>query len=107
MATSVTVLMGGWSSEREVSLVSGRHVAEALAEAGHDVRTHDLQRDIPALIGALTPPPDVIFNALHGRFGEDGTVQGLLELLGARYTHSGVLASALAIDKPIAKRLFT
>ncbi len=106
MATSVMVLMGGWSSEREVSLVSGKHISEALTEAGYDVRTHDLQPDIPALIAALTPPPDVIFNALHGRFGEDGTVQGLLELLGARYTHSGVLASALAMDKPMAKRLF-
>jgi D-alanine-D-alanine ligase len=107
MATSVTVLMGGWSSEREVSLVSGKNVAEALAEAGYDVRTHDLGHDIPALIEALTPPPDVVFNALHGRFGEDGTVQGLLELLGIRYTHSSVLASALAMDKPMAKRLFT
>ena len=107
MATSVMVLMGGWSSEREVSLVSGKHIAEALTEAGYDVRTHDLRRDIPALIAALTPPPDVVFNALHGRFGEDGTVQGLLELLGMRYTHSGVLASALAMDKPMAKRLFT
>ncbi len=84
MATSVMVLMGGWSSEREVSLVSGKHTAGALAEAGYDVRTHDVGRDIAALIGALTPPPDVVFNALHGRFGEDGTVQGLLELLGAR-----------------------
>lgn len=106
MATSVMVLMGGWSSEREVSLVSGKHITEALTEAGYDVRTHNLRRDIPALIAALTPPPDVIFNALHGRCGEDGTVQGLLELLGARYTHSGVLASALAMDKPMAKRLF-
>ena len=107
MATSVMVLMGGWSSEREVSLVSGENIARALIEAGYDVRTHDLGRDIPALIRALTPPPDVLFNALHGRFGEDGTVQGLLELLGVRYSHSGVLASALAMDKPMAKRLFT
>ncbi len=107
MATSVMVLMGGWSSEREVSLVSGRHVAEALADSGYDVRTHDVRRDIPALIRALAPPPDVIFNALHGRFGEDGTVQGLLELVGTPYTHSGVLASAIAMDKPMAKRLFT
>ncbi len=106
MATSVTVLMGGWSSEREVSLASGKNVAEALAEAGYDVRTHDVERDIAALVSALTPPPDVVFNALHGRFGEDGTVQGLLELQGIRYTHSGVLASALAMDKPMAKRLF-
>ena len=107
MATSVAVLMGGWSSEREVSLVSGKHVAEALAEAGYDVRSIDLGRDIPSLIQALTPAPDVVFNALHGRFGEDGTVQGLLELMGTPYTHSGVLASALAMDKPMAKRLFT
>jgi len=107
MATSVMVLMGGWSSEREVSLVSGKNTAEALTEAGYDVRTHDLGRDVPAFIQALTPPPDVLFNALHGRYGEDGTVQGLLELLGVRYTHSGVLASALAMDKPMAKRLFT
>ncbi len=106
MVTSVTVLMGGWSSEREVSLVSGKHVAEALDEAGYDARTVEVRRDIPALIQALTPLPDVIFNALHGRFGEDGTVQGLLELLGSRYTHSGGLASALAMDKPMAKRLF-
>ena len=107
MATSVTVLMGGWSSEREVSLVSGANIAQALADGGYDVRTIDLQHDILALIQALTPPPDVVFNALHGRFGEDGTVQGLLELLGIPYTHSGVLASALAMDKPMAKRLFT
>ena len=107
MATSVAVLMGGWSSEREVSLVSGKHVAEALAEAGYDVRSVDLGRDIPSLLQALTPAPDVVFNALHGRFGEDGTVQGLLELMGTPYTHSGVLASALAMDKPMAKRLFT
>ncbi len=107
MATSVAVLMGGWSSEREVSLVSGKHVAKALAEAGYDVRSVDLGHDIPSLIQALTPAPDVVFNALHGRFGEDGTVQGLLELMGTPYTHSGVLASALAMDKPMAKRLFT
>ena len=107
MATSVAVLMGGWSSEREVSLVSGKHVAEALAEAGYDVRSVDLGHDIPSLIQALRPAPDVVFNALHGRFGEDGTVQGLLELMGTPYTHSGVLASALAMDKPMAKRLFT
>jgi D-alanine-D-alanine ligase len=107
MATSVAVLMGGWSSEREVSLVSGKHVAEALAKVGYDVRSVDLGRDIPTLLQALTPAPDVVFNALHGRCGEDGTVQGLLELMGTPYTHSGVLASALAMDKPMAKRLFT
>ncbi len=65
-----------------------------------------MTRDLPALVAALTPPPDVVFNALHGRGGEDGTIQGVLELLHIPYTHSGVLASAMAMDKPLAKRLF-
>lgn len=106
MASSVTVLMGGWSGEREVSLVSGRNVAAALDEAGYDVRTVDVGRDPVALAAALDPRPDVVFNALHGRFGEDGRVQAMLDLLEIPYTHSGVLASALAMDKPMAKRLF-
>lgn len=106
MAKTVTVLMGGWSSEREVSLVSGRAVAEALDAAGYAVRTLDVARDLGALVAALEPPPDAVFNALHGRFGEDGRIQGVLEILGIPYTHSGVLASALAMDKPMAKRLF-
>ena len=103
---SVAVLMGGISSEREVSLVSGGAVAKALSEEGYRVSTVDVGRDVEALIAALTPRPDAVFNALHGRFGEDGRVQGLLDLLGLPYTHSGVLASALAMDKPTAKRLF-
>ena len=106
MARSVTVLMGGWSGEREVSLVSGRNVAAALDEAGYEARTVDVGRDLAALCAALDPPPDVVFNALHGRFGEDGRVQGVLDLLEIPYTHSGVLASALAMDKPTAKRMF-
>ena len=106
MARSVTVLMGGWSGEREVSLVSGRTVAAALNEAGYDARTLDVGRDLAALAAALDPRPDVVFNALHGRFGEDGRLQGILDLLEIPYTHSGVLASALAMDKPMAKRLF-
>ncbi len=106
MAKSVTVLMGGWSSEREVSLVSGRTVAAALDRAGYETRTVDVGRDILALTGALDPRPDVVFNALHGRFGEDGRIQGVLDLLAIPYTHSGALASALAMDKPMAKRLF-
>jgi D-alanine-D-alanine ligase len=105
MTKRVVVLMGGISSEREVSLVSGAAVTKALREAGFDVTAFDLGHDIAALIKALTPPPDAVFNALHGRFGEDGTVQGLLELLGIPYTHSGVLASAAAMDKPTTKRL--
>jgi D-alanine-D-alanine ligase len=106
MTKDVAVLMGGWSSEREVSLVSGAAVAEALRRAGCTVRPIDVRRDMEALLAALTPPPDAVFNALHGRYGEDGCVQGLLNILAIPYTHSGVLASALAMDKPMAKQLF-
>jgi D-alanine-D-alanine ligase len=102
----VAVLMGGPSAEREVSLVSGRECAKGLQEAGYDVYTVDVGHDVTALVKALTPRPDAVFNALHGRFGEDGCVQGVLELLGIPYTHSGLLASALAMDKTMAKRLF-
>jgi D-alanine-D-alanine ligase len=106
MSKSVTVLMGGWSSEREVSLSSGANVARALGEQGYDVRLHDVKRDLGDLLAALTPRPDVVFNALHGRYGEDGCIQGVLEVLGIPYTHSGVMASALAMNKPMAKKLF-
>ena len=107
MTLSVAVLMGGPSVEREVSLVSGAACAKALRDLGHDVREIDVSRDLSALLTTLDPKPDVIFNALHGRFGEDGCIQGVLEFLGIPYTHSGVLASALAMDKPSARRLFT
>jgi D-alanine-D-alanine ligase len=100
-------LMGGWSAEREVSLMSGAEVALALRQAGMKVTTIDVQRDMGALMTRLYPRPDVIFNALHGRFGEDGCVQGLLDILNIPYTHSGLLASAIAMDKPMAKRLFS
>ncbi|MBK8909515.1 MAG: D-alanine--D-alanine ligase [Rhodospirillales bacterium] len=103
--THVAVLMGGWSAEREVSLVSGAACAEALRAAGYDVTAIDVRRDVAALLAALTPAPDVAFNALHGRYGEDGCIQGLLNILGVPYTHSGLLASALAMDKPMAQRL--
>jgi len=102
----VAVLMGGPSSEREVSLVSGRECAKGLKEAGYDAYTIDVGHDVKALVAALEPRPDVVFNALHGRFGEDGCVQGVLEFMSIPYTHSGLLASALAMDKPMAKRLF-
>jgi D-alanine-D-alanine ligase len=105
-ARRIAVLMGGWSTEREVSLVSGTAVARALTSSGHDVVTIDLTRDIGALIAKLTPRPDVVFNALHGRYGEDGCIQGVLDILDIPYTHSGLLASALAMDKPTARRLF-
>ncbi len=105
MSRHVAVLMGGWSAEREVSLVSGAAVAAALAENGYRVTTIDLTRDLEALRRALTPRPDVVFNALHGRGGEDGCVQGVLEIMGIPYSHSGVLASAVAMDKDMTKRL--
>ena len=106
MTKHVAVLMGGWSAEREVSLVSGAACANALKNAGYDVTPIDVQRDMGALMTRLYPKPDVVFNALHGRYGEDGCVQGLLDILAIPYTHSGLMASALAMDKPMAKRLF-
>ncbi len=105
MSKRVAVLMGGWSSEREVSLVSGAAVTEGLQQAGYDAYAIDVSRDIPALLAGLTPKPDAVFNALHGRWGEDGTIQGLLDILAIPYTHSGVLASALAMHKPRAKQV--
>ena len=93
----VAVLMGGWSSEREVSLVSGRACAAALREAGFRVTEIDVGRDIAVVLAALKP--EVVFNALHGRFGEDGRIQGLLDIMGIPYTHSGAAASAIAMDK--------
>ena len=106
MTKHVAVLMGGWSAEREVSLVTGAACVKALQDADYDVTPIDVQRDMGALMTRLYPRPDVIFNALHGRYGEDGCVQGLLDILGIPYTHSGLLASALAMNKPMAKKLF-
>lgn len=106
MTRHVAVLMGGWSAEREVSLASGAACSNALKEAGFDVTAIDVQRDMGVLVTRLYPKPDAVFNALHGRYGEDGCVQGLLNILGIPYTHSGLLASSLAMDKPMAKRIF-
>ena len=106
MSKRVALLMGGRSAEREVSLVSGKACALGLRQRGYDVEVIDVRDDLGALLAALDPKPDVVFNALHGRYGEDGRVQGLLDLLGLPYTHSGVLASALAMDKPLAKQVF-
>ncbi len=100
----VVVLKGGPSAEREVSLVSGAECAGALRRAGYDAVEIDAGADLPAALAAARP--DVVFNALHGRWGEDGCVQGLLEWLRIPYTHSGVLASALAMDKPRAKAVY-
>jgi len=101
MVKHVAVLKGGWSNERPVSLSSGRECAEALRNAGYEVSEVDVGRDVAAVLERLKP--DVAFNALHGPFGESGMIQGLLELLEIPYTHSGVLASALAMDKHQAK----
>lgn len=101
----VAVLMGGWSAEREVSLVSGAGIVKALQEKGCKVTAIDVQRDIDSLLRAMNPRPDVVFNALHGRGGEDGCVQGLLEFMHIPYTHSGVLASAVAMNKSMAKKI--
>ncbi len=106
MAKTVAVLMGGSSVEREVSLDSGAACADALEEAGYAVTRIDVCRDVRRLIDALTPAPDCVFNALHGRDGEDGKIQGLLDMMGVPYTHSGVLASAIAMNKQVAKTLF-
>ncbi|MFZ0652124.1 MAG: D-alanine--D-alanine ligase [Pseudolabrys sp.] len=97
----VAVLMGGWSAEREVSLRSGKACADALERTGYRVSRVDVNPDIAATLRALQP--DVALNMLHGRPGEDGTLQGMLEVLGIPYSHSGVLASALAMQKEIAK----
>lgn len=103
----VTVLMGGMSSERVVSLSSGQGVAEALRSKGYDVCTLDAQADLAALVETLnTQKPNVVFNALHGRFGEDGCIQGILDWMGIPYTHSGIRASATAMDKAAARAIF-
>src|SRR5262244_3714848 len=104
MSKHVAVLMGGWSAEREISLRSGKACAEALARLGHRVTRIDVGRDIAAVL--TTVKPDIALNMLHGRPGEDGTLQGVLEILGIPYTHSGVLASAVAMHKGYAKAIF-
>ena len=101
----VVVLMGGWANEREVSLMSGAGVADALEMNGHRVTQIDLDRDVAAKIAAAKP--DVVFNALHGVPGEDGSVQGMLDLMGIAYTHSGLATSVIAIDKQLTKQALT
>ena len=102
----VAVLGGGFSKEREVSLVSGHAAERALKDKGLDVIFIDVTRDMPTLISSITAAkPDVVFNALHGRFGEDGCIQGLLDMMQIPYTNSGRLASAVTMDKPMAKRI--
>ena len=99
----IVVLMGGWSAEREVSLTSGRGVADALESRGHRVTRIDMDRDVAQRLAEAKP--DVVFNALHGTPGEDGSVQGMMDLMGIRYTHSGLATSVIAIDKELTKLL--
>jgi D-alanine-D-alanine ligase len=98
----IVVLMGGWSAERQVSLLSGAGVADALESLGHRVTRIDMGRDVAARLADARP--DLVFNALHGTPGEDGSVQGMLDLMGLRYTHSGMVASVIAIDKQLTKQ---
>lgn len=98
----IAVLMGGWSAEREVSLMSGNGVADALENNGHQVTRVDMDRHVARTLSDLNP--DVIFNALHGVPGEDGSVQGMLDLMQIPYTHSGLAASVIAIDKELTKQ---
>jgi len=102
----VCVLYGGISAEREVSLSSGRQVIEALRDAGFAVQPIEVGDDLAAVLEALDPKPDAVFNALHGRFGEDGVIQGVLDWLAIPYTHSGARASALAMDKAASRAVF-
>ena len=105
MNKHVAVLMGGWSAEHDVSMDSGRACATALRKCGYQVTEINLTRDLKQLLEAFKPRPDVVFNALHGRYGEDGTMQAVLDILKIPYTHSGLLASAIAMDKVQAKKL--
>ena len=98
----IAVLMGGWSAEREVSLMSGEGVAKALESRGHTVTRVDMDRNVAAVLAGIRP--DVVFNALHGTPGEDGSVQGMLDLMQIPYTHSGLTTSVIAIDKVLTKQ---
>ena len=102
MTLHVAVLMGGWSAEREVSLMSGKGIAEALESLGHRVTRIDMDRDVATKL--TEAKPDIVFNALHGTPGEDGSVQGMLDLMGLKYTHSGMVTSVIAIDKVLTKQ---
>ncbi len=102
----IAVLMGGWSAEREVSFMTGNSIVKTLNDHGHNVIKVDVTRNIEKLIESLTPHPDVVINALHGTGGEDGVIQGVLETMGIPYTHSGVRASAVGMDKVLSRHIF-
>lgn len=98
--------MGGWSAEREVSFMTGNSIVKTLTDHGHNVIKVDVTRNMEMLIKSLTPRPDVVINALHGTGGEDGVIQGVLETMGIPYTHSGVRASAIGMDKVLSRHIF-
>ncbi len=102
MTLHIAVLLGGWSAEREVSLMSGHDIVAALESLGHRVTVIDMGRDVAVKL--TEAKPDLVFNALHGTPGEDGSVQGMLDLMGLRYTHSGMVTSVIAIDKQLTKQ---
>jgi D-alanine-D-alanine ligase len=102
-ALHIAVLMGGWSAERAVSMMSGAGVADALESLGHRVTRIDMARDVALRLAEAAP--DLVFNALHGTPGEDGSVQGMMDLMGLRYTHSGLACSVIAIDKQLTKQV--
>ena len=106
MNKKIALLVGGWSAERDISLFKGEHVERALKESGYDVTRVDVTHDIAKLVSELNAlNPDVVFNNLYGRGGEDGVIQGILEAMQMPYTHSGVMASAIGMDKPTAKNI--
>ncbi len=105
MTKTVALLVGGWNAERDVSLTKGKNVEAALREAGYELKVIEVTKDIQKLINDLTPKPDVVFNNIYGRIGEDGVLQGLLTLMEIPYTHSGVMPSAIGMDKTMSKRV--
>jgi D-alanine-D-alanine ligase len=105
MTKKVALLVGGWNAERDVSINKGKNVEAALVEAGYDVNVIEVSKNIQKLLNDLTPKPDVVFNNIYGRIGEDGILQGFLEMLEIPYTCSGVMQSAITMDKPMTKRL--
>lgn len=105
MSKTVVLLVGGWSEEREVSLEKGKAVEAALIESGYSVRLVEVRKNMKAFLDDMMPLPDVVFNNLHGRGGEDGIIQGVLEMLGVPYTHSGLLASAIGMNKAVCRVL--
>jgi len=105
MTKKVALLTGGWSAERQVSLEKSKAVADALREGGYDLEIIDVKKDLADFVAYMTPKPDVVFNNLYGRGGEDGEIQSVLEIMEIPYTHSGVKASAVGMDKPLTKIL--